>query len=53
MGKWTRRAFIGAGALVGGGLVLGVTGAALAPARHGLRSDDAESAASGWTALRR
>ena len=43
MGKWTRRAFIGAGALVGGGLVLGVTGAALAPARHGLRSDDAES----------
>ena len=44
MGKWTRRAFIGAGALVGGGLVLGVTGAALAPARHGLRSDDAESA---------
>jgi isoquinoline 1-oxidoreductase beta subunit len=43
MGKWTRRAFIGAGALVGGGLVLGVTGAALAPARHGLRSDDAEN----------
>jgi isoquinoline 1-oxidoreductase subunit beta len=42
MGKWTRRAFIGAGALVGGGLVLGVTGAAFAPARHGLRSDDAE-----------
>ncbi|MEO7133348.1 MAG: molybdopterin cofactor-binding domain-containing protein, partial [Vicinamibacterales bacterium] len=44
MGKWTRRAFIGAGALVGGGLVLGVAGAALAPARHGLRSDEAESA---------
>jgi isoquinoline 1-oxidoreductase beta subunit len=43
MGKWTRRAFIGAGALVGGGLVLGVAGAALAPARYGLRSDDAES----------
>ena len=43
MGKWTRRAFIGAGALVGGGLVLGVTGAALAPARHGLRDDDAEN----------
>lgn len=43
MGKWTRRAFIGAGALVGGGLVLGVAGAALAPARHGLRSDDAEN----------
>ena len=32
MGKWTRRAFIGAGALVGGGFVLGVTGAAFAPA---------------------
>lgn len=44
MGKWTRRAFIGAGALVGGGLVLGVSGAALAPARHGLRTDDPESA---------
>ena len=43
MGKWTRRAFIGAGALVGGGLVLGVAGAALAPARHGLRSEDAEN----------
>lgn len=43
MGKWTRRAFIGAGALVGGGLVLGVTGAAFAPTRHGLRSDDAEA----------
>jgi isoquinoline 1-oxidoreductase subunit beta len=42
MGKWTRRAFIGTGALVGGGLVLGVTGAAFAPTRHGLRSDDAE-----------
>jgi isoquinoline 1-oxidoreductase beta subunit len=44
MGKWTRRAFIGTGVLVGGGLVLGVAGAALAPARHGLRSDDAENA---------
>ena len=43
MGKWTRRGFIGAGVLVGGGLVLGVTGAALAPARHGLRQDDAEN----------
>ncbi len=43
MGKWTRRGFIGAGVLVGGGLVLGVTGAALAPARHGLRSDDADN----------
>ena len=43
MGKWTRRAFIGAGVLVGGGLVVGLTGAALAPARHGLRDDDAEN----------
>ncbi|HUQ86419.1 MAG TPA: molybdopterin cofactor-binding domain-containing protein [Vicinamibacterales bacterium] len=43
MGKWTRRAFIGSGVLVGGGLVLGITGAALAPARHGLRSDNAEN----------
>ena len=43
MRKWTRRAFIGAGTLVGGGLVLGVTGSALAPARHGLRSDDVEN----------
>ncbi|MBY0493051.1 MAG: molybdopterin-dependent oxidoreductase [Cyanobacteria bacterium] len=43
MGKWTRRAFIGAGVLVGGGLVIGVTGAALAPVRHGLRDEDAEN----------
>ena len=34
MGKWTRRAFIGAGTLVGGGLVLGVGRRALAPSRH-------------------
>jgi isoquinoline 1-oxidoreductase beta subunit len=38
---WTRRAFIGAGTLVGGGFVLGVTGAVLAPSRHGLVSDEA------------
>jgi isoquinoline 1-oxidoreductase beta subunit len=43
MGKWTRRAFIGAGALAGGGFVLGVTGAIFAPSRHSVRSDDAES----------
>jgi isoquinoline 1-oxidoreductase beta subunit len=43
MGKWTRRAFIGAGTLAGGGLLLGVTGAALAPTRHGLRSNDPEN----------
>src|SRR4030095_7509422 len=41
MGKWTRRAFIGAGALTGGGLFLGVTGAIFAPSRHSVRSDDA------------
>jgi isoquinoline 1-oxidoreductase beta subunit len=43
MGKWTRRAFIGTGALAGGGFVLGVTGAILAPSRHSVRSDAAES----------
>ena len=44
MGKWTRRAFIGAGALTGGGLLLGVTGAILAPSRHSVRSDDPDAA---------
>lgn len=43
MGKWTRRAFIGAGALTGGGLLLGVTGAIFAPSRHSVRSDDPEA----------
>ena len=42
MGKWTRRAFIGAGTLAGGGFVLGVAGVALAPGRHTIVSDDAE-----------
>ena len=42
MGKWTRRAFIGAGTLVGGGFVLGVAGVAFAPGRHTVVSDDAE-----------
>ena len=32
-GKWTRRAFIGAGSVAGGGLVLGVGGIAFAPNR--------------------
>ena len=40
--KWTRRGFIAIGALTGGGLLFGVTGAVLSPSRHGLRSDDAE-----------
>jgi isoquinoline 1-oxidoreductase beta subunit len=42
MGKWTRRAFIGTGTLAGGGLLLGVVGAAMSPSRHSLVSDDAE-----------
>ncbi|MDH3208542.1 MAG: molybdopterin-dependent oxidoreductase [Gemmatimonadota bacterium] len=33
LGKWTRRAFIGTGALAGGGLVLGVGGVVFAPNR--------------------
>ena len=41
MGKWTRRAFIGTGTLVGGGFVLGVAGVALAPSRHGVVSENA------------
>src|SRR5262245_66497459 len=41
MRKGTRRAFIGAGTVVGGVLVLGVAGVALAPSRHSLVSDDA------------
>lgn len=43
MGNWTRRAFIGTGALVGGGFVLGVTGAVFAPSRHSVRSGDPQS----------
>jgi isoquinoline 1-oxidoreductase subunit beta len=41
--KWTRRAFIGTGAMIGGGFVLGVAGAVLAPSRHSVRADDAEA----------
>ena len=41
MGKWTRRAFIGTGSLVGGGFVLGVAGVAFAPSRHSVVSADA------------
>ncbi|HEY7292529.1 MAG TPA: molybdopterin cofactor-binding domain-containing protein [Vicinamibacterales bacterium] len=44
MGKWTRRAFIGAGSIVGGGFVLGVAGIALAPNRLGVVSEDAVAA---------
>jgi isoquinoline 1-oxidoreductase beta subunit len=39
MGQWTRRAFIGAGTLVGGGFVLGVAGVALSPSRHSVLED--------------
>jgi isoquinoline 1-oxidoreductase beta subunit len=39
MGKWTRRAFIGTGTLVGGGLALGVVGAVIAPSRHSVMAD--------------
>jgi isoquinoline 1-oxidoreductase beta subunit len=42
MGKWTRRAFIGTGTLIGGGFVLGVVGAAVSPSRHSVLSDDAD-----------
>ncbi len=41
MGKWTRRAFIGTGTLVGGGFVLGVAGVVLSPSRHSVVADDA------------
>jgi isoquinoline 1-oxidoreductase beta subunit len=41
MRKWTRRAFIGTGTLVGGGFVLGVAGVAFSPSRHSVVSDDA------------
>jgi isoquinoline 1-oxidoreductase beta subunit len=41
MRKWTRRAFIGTGSLVGGGFVLGVAGVAFSPSRHSVMSDDA------------
>jgi isoquinoline 1-oxidoreductase beta subunit len=39
--KWTRRAFIGTGSLVGGGFVLGVAGVALSPSRHSVVPDAA------------
>jgi len=41
MRKWTRRAFIGTGAIAGGGLILGVGGIAFSPSRHSVVSDDA------------
>ncbi len=41
MNKWTRRTFIGAGTIAGGGFLLGVAGFTLAPGRHALVSADA------------
>jgi len=41
MNKWTRRAFIGAGTVAGGGFLLGVAGLTFAPSRHSLVSADA------------
>ena len=41
MKRWTRRAFIGAGTVAGGGFLLGVAGFTFAPGRHTLVSADA------------
>lgn len=43
MNRWTRRTFIGAGTVAGGGFLLGVAGFTLAPGRHTLVSADAPS----------
>jgi len=39
--KWSRRAFIGAGTVAGGGFLLGVAGFTFAPGRHSLVAADA------------
>jgi len=44
MGKWTRRAFLTAGSLVGGGLVLGLAGIAFAPNRFTVIEEDDKQA---------
>jgi isoquinoline 1-oxidoreductase beta subunit len=46
MRKWTRRAFITVGTLVGGGLILGVAGVAFAPNRFGIRDSSGKDGAS-------
>jgi len=53
VGKWTRRVFLTAGGLAGGGLVLGVAGIAFAPNRLGLvpDTDDAASWLTVWLKL--
>jgi len=43
MNKWTRRAFIGAGTITGGGFLLGVAGFTFAPSRHSLVSADGQA----------
>ncbi len=50
MGKWTRRVFITAGSLLGGGLVLGVGGVVFAPNRFGIvpPSDGNSSVLTTW-----
>ncbi len=40
MNKWTRRTFIGAGTVAGGGFLLGVAGLTFAPGRHTLLRAD-------------
>ena len=52
MGKWTRRAVLATGGLVGGGLVLGFSGIAFAPNRIGIRPEDEKDAARLTTWLR-
>ena len=42
--KWTRRAFIGAGTVAGGGFVLGVAGFTFAPSRHSVVSKNSTDA---------
>lgn len=44
MTKWTRRAFIATGSIVGGGLAIGLAGIALAPNRMSLLPQDASDA---------
>ena len=43
MNRWTRRAFIGAGTVAGGGFLLGAAGFTFAPGRHTLVAGDAAS----------
>lgn len=53
MNKWTRRSFIAAGSLVGGGLALGVAGLVFAPNRLSRlpKADDAAAQLTTWIKL--